>query len=76
MYDDLWNGPRGGARTWFSYLEADAAAWLEGLAEEIRVKGSEPFWRPVAAAFAAKFPAAPEANSDTIKNTVRRLVNQ
>lgn len=76
MYDDLWTEPKGGARTWASYLDEKQMAWLEGLAAQIRAKGSEPFWKPVAETFKRTFPDAKPANPDTIRSTVRRLVEQ
>jgi hypothetical protein len=73
-FDELWVEPSSGARSWYSYLGDDEQAWLGQVADLIVLRGSEPFWRPVADRFKQEFPKAKDANSDTIKNTIRRLV--
>jgi hypothetical protein len=74
MYDDLWQTTNGAA-SWIDSASDEQREWLEGLADTIIEKGSEPVWAQAAQAFRTRFEVDKPVDS-TIMGTVRRLVRQ
>jgi len=71
-YSDLWN-TQAGRTAWVENAPIEQVEWLQGLADLIVERGSEPTWTQVGEKFRACFEL--DAPTDTtLMNAVRRMV--
>lgn len=73
MYDELWDTPRGGARSWYESTLPELRTFCDTLVERIIERGGEPNWNAVNRFVEDNWPnQAPSCN--VVKDNVRRLV--
>ncbi len=71
-YSGLWN-TQAGRTAWVENAPTEQVEWLQGLADLIVERGSEPTWTQVGDKFRASFEV--DAPTDTtLMNAVRRMV--
>lgn len=75
-YDSLFGYYGGAGRSWYDTIQPAARAWLDGLADTAIERNKEPNWAGAFRLFAETFPDDAPDTDTTIKNTVRRLVNE